>query len=79
MAIGKDQMLLPCDLLLYIKQEVNGGRSSEDVGMVAINLAEFADTKSTMRRLLLQDSRVNSVLRIRIDMSLTKGDGTFTV
>lgn len=71
--IGKDGVLLPCELLLYIKQTVNAGKSSEDVGMVSINLAEFAASRSTSRRYLLQESRVNSTLRVTIDMKLLKG------
>ncbi|KAI8844254.1 N-terminal C2 in EEIG1 and EHBP1 proteins-domain-containing protein [Chytridium lagenaria] len=77
--IGKDGVLLPCELLLYIKQEVNGGRSSEDLGMISINLAEYADSRSSVQKHLLQDARVNSVVRVKIDMKLLKGAPVFAV
>ncbi|KAJ3216696.1 hypothetical protein HDU67_009128 [Dinochytrium kinnereticum] len=77
--LGKDGVLLPCELLLYIKQEVNGGRSSEDLGMISINLAEYADSRSSLRKHLLQDARVNSVVRVKIEMKLLKGDPIYAV
>ncbi|KAJ3072455.1 hypothetical protein HK102_006229, partial [Quaeritorhiza haematococci] len=71
--IGKDGVLLPCEVLIHFKQEVNGGRA-EDVGMVSVNLAEFASSRSTTKRYLLQESRLNSVVRVTMNMKLVKGD-----
>ncbi|KAJ3056222.1 hypothetical protein HK097_007705 [Rhizophlyctis rosea] len=79
MVIGKDGVLLPCELLLHIKQVVNGGRSTEDVGMVTVNLAEFAGDRSTTRRYLLQEAGVNSIVKLTIDMQLTKGEPSYKV
>ena len=45
-------------------QVVNGGRSTEDVGMVTVNLAEFAGDRSTTRRYLLQEAGVNSIVKV---------------
>ncbi|KAI8917583.1 EEIG1/EHBP1 N-terminal domain-containing protein, partial [Powellomyces hirtus] len=73
MVIGKDGVLQPCELVLFVKQTVNAGKSTEDVGMITINLAEYANSKSTCRRYLLQESRVNSILKVTIGMKLTKG------
>ncbi|KAJ3168227.1 hypothetical protein HDU88_001666 [Geranomyces variabilis] len=100
MVIGKDGVLLPCELVLSVKQTVNAGKSTEDVGMVTLNLAEYAPTggtsgggggaaangapgatrsTSTSRRYLLQESRVNSIMRVTVAMKLVKGDATFKV
>ncbi|KAI8999794.1 EEIG1/EHBP1 N-terminal domain-containing protein, partial [Gaertneriomyces semiglobifer] len=73
MVIGKDGVLQPCELVILVKQVVNAGKSSEDVGMVSINLAEFAASPSSSRRYLLQESRVNSILRLTVNMKLLKG------
>ncbi|KAJ3415010.1 hypothetical protein HDV05_005655 [Chytridiales sp. JEL 0842] len=78
-SIGKDNVLLPAELILYVKQEVNGGRSSEDIGMVTINLAEFAGSRSTSKRFLLQQARVNSIVKVVINMRLIKGDPMYIV
>ncbi|KAI8826660.1 N-terminal C2 in EEIG1 and EHBP1 proteins-domain-containing protein [Fimicolochytrium jonesii] len=78
--IGKDGVLLPCELILYIRQTgVNAGKGSEDVGRVVVNLAEFGAERERTRRYLLQDSRVNSILRITVKMQLVKGDPTYKV
>ncbi|KAJ3158254.1 hypothetical protein HDU86_002963 [Geranomyces michiganensis] len=95
MVIGKDGVLLPCELVLLVKQTVNAGKSTEDVGMVTLNLAEYAPagggggggaagthqqrSTSTSRRYLLQESRVNSIIRVTVSMKLVKGDATFKV
>ncbi|KAJ3022072.1 hypothetical protein HKX48_007112 [Thoreauomyces humboldtii] len=76
--IGKDGVLQSSELVLSVKQTVNAGKSTEDVGMVSVNLAECAGQRSTSRRYLLQDSRVNSIMRVTIGMRLIKGDSTFT-
>ncbi|KAI9352512.1 EEIG1/EHBP1 N-terminal domain-containing protein, partial [Zopfochytrium polystomum] len=76
MYVGKDNVLQQCELQI---QEVNGGKSSEDVGSAVINLAECAGSRTTSRRLLLQDSRVNSVLRVTVNMKLLKGDPIYGV
>ncbi|KND04707.1 uncharacterized protein SPPG_00416 [Spizellomyces punctatus DAOM BR117] len=79
MIIGKDGVLLPCELILYIRQSVNAGKSTEDIGMVSINLAEYAASRSTSRRYLLQESRVNSIIKVTIEMKLVKGDPVYKV
>ncbi|KAI8801717.1 N-terminal C2 in EEIG1 and EHBP1 proteins-domain-containing protein [Cladochytrium replicatum] len=105
LTVGKDGILLPCELQLTVKQvssllpsipfrdirdrheciltlfvqEVNNGKSSEDIGSITINLAEFARSNEVNRRILLQDSKVNSVLRVVISMSFLKGDSQFSL
>ena len=63
--ITNNQKLTTTTLTSYL-QDVNGGRSSEDVGMVCINLADFVGSRSSSRKFLLQEARVNSVLRVRL-------------
>ncbi|KAI8799993.1 N-terminal C2 in EEIG1 and EHBP1 proteins-domain-containing protein [Cladochytrium replicatum] len=79
LTVGKDGILLPCELQLTVKQEVNSGKSSEDIGSITINLAEFARSNEVNRRTLLQESKVNSVLRVVISMSFLKGDSQFSL
>ncbi|KAI9096138.1 N-terminal C2 in EEIG1 and EHBP1 proteins-domain-containing protein [Phlyctochytrium arcticum] len=71
MIIGKDGVLLPCELTLYVRQLV--GRSSEDVGRVSINLAEYAASRSKSKRFLLQESRLNSIIRVALEVRQIKG------
>ncbi|KAI8618545.1 N-terminal C2 in EEIG1 and EHBP1 proteins-domain-containing protein [Chytriomyces sp. MP71] len=76
LSIGTDRdgVLLPCELLLVIKQEANGGRTAETVGSVVINLSELAAFSSpTTRRFLLQEAKVNATLKVSIAMKQTKG------
>ncbi|KAJ3011014.1 UNVERIFIED_CONTAM: hypothetical protein HDU68_001865 [Siphonaria sp. JEL0065] len=74
MATDRDGYLLPCELLLVVKQEANGGRGAENVGSVTINLSELANqSQPTVKRYLLQESKVNSTLKVTISMKLTKG------
>ncbi|KAJ3237673.1 Transducin (beta)-like 3 [Chytriomyces hyalinus] len=76
LSIGTDRdgVLLPCELLLVIKQEANGGRSADTVGSVVVNLSELATfSKPTTRRYLLQEAKVNSTLKVSVTMKLTKG------
>ncbi|TPX40413.1 hypothetical protein SeMB42_g06018 [Synchytrium endobioticum] len=77
--VGKDGVLLPCDMLFEVKQEVNGAKTAEDVGLVRVNLSEFAGLRGQTRRFLLQDSKVNSTIKITVDMMQIRGDPVFKV
>ncbi|KAI8923304.1 N-terminal C2 in EEIG1 and EHBP1 proteins-domain-containing protein [Entophlyctis helioformis] len=75
MVIGKDDSVLqPTPLRISIKQEINGARHSEKVGAIEINLAEAVGQQGLSRRMLLQETKVNSLLRISVEMTLVKGD-----
>ncbi|KAI9349084.1 hypothetical protein BDR26DRAFT_891902 [Obelidium mucronatum] len=88
MATDRDGFLLPCELLLVVKQvalnaechlqEANGGRGAENVGSVTINLSELANqTHPTVKRYLLQESKVNSTLKVfLIAVASSKGSET---
>ncbi|CAJ0756002.1 3623_t:CDS:2, partial [Entrophospora sp. SA101] len=41
LVIGKDNFLLPCELHLSIKQELNGGKEVSNIGRLKINLSEY--------------------------------------
>ncbi|KAL2917499.1 hypothetical protein HK105_202780 [Polyrhizophydium stewartii] len=79
--IGKDDgVLQPTELRISIKQETNGARAIEKLGVVIVDLAEFASQGRVTKRVLLQETKLNSVLKITIEMELIKGDAaTFKV
>ena len=71
----KETSLIPCELSLNVKKETHGGKKSESIGKVKVDLADFAGgTKFSTRMYLLQQSKVNSSLRISIDMKQLNGD-----
>ncbi|KAJ3305261.1 hypothetical protein HDV03_001859 [Kappamyces sp. JEL0829] len=76
MVIGKDGFLQPFELTITVKQEINGGMSSEKLGYVTICLANLAGSGSSTTRYLLQEAKSNSLLKVSIDMTLVKGNTT---
>eukprot|EP00842_Homolaphlyctis_polyrhiza_P003715 jgi/Hompol1/4344/HPOL_003607-RA len=75
--IGRDDgVLQPCEMRISIKQEINGGRSTEKIGAIQLDLAEVADQVNVSKRMLLQETRLNSVLKITVSMELVKGDAS---
>ncbi|KAJ1343683.1 hypothetical protein BSLG_000482 [Batrachochytrium salamandrivorans] len=69
---GKDDFILqPLDLRI---SESNGTRNTEKVGVVLVDLADVAAQKCISRRVLLQETKLNSILKISIDMQLIRGD-----
>ncbi|KAJ3119142.1 hypothetical protein HK100_000466 [Physocladia obscura] len=81
LSIGTDRdgLLAPCELILVVKQEANGGRDAETVGSVAINLSDLAgfqqqmQAPTTVRRFLLHESKLNATLKVSISMKLVRG------
>jgi hypothetical protein len=71
-------VLQPCELSFQMKQEVNGGRP-EEIGSLTINLSEFANTPNVIKRFLLQNSKINSVMRLTLNLTLIKGDPIYKV
>ncbi|KAJ3073427.1 hypothetical protein HDU98_001548 [Podochytrium sp. JEL0797] len=74
----KEGTLLPCELVLVIKQELNGGRGAETVGSVTINLSPLVSPHGgavvpVVKRYLLQEAKVNSTLKVTIALKLIKG------
>lgn len=64
LSTDKRNFLKSCPALLKIKKEIDGGRSFELLGIVEVDLAEFASSKPSSRKYLLQNSRINSALKV---------------
>lgn len=75
--------LTPSLVRLSLRMERKGGKSMEKLGIVEVNLAEFAGKGREERRYLLQSEkkaeqgRTNSILRVAVEMSLSEGDPVF--
>ena len=92
LTIDKNGMLQEQWLHFEIVQEYSGGGKGERIslGLVKINLAEYVEDESSgpkgdgvegegvTRRYLLQDSKINSTLKIGIYVKQVEGDRSFT-
>jgi hypothetical protein len=58
-------------------KETQGGRKSESLGKITLDLAEFAGSKLNSRQYLLQQSKMNSSLNITVNMKQISGDPLF--
>ncbi|XP_048481973.1 protein FAM102A [Plutella xylostella] len=77
-------VLEPALLRVSVRKECKGGRSYQKLGFCDVDLAQLAGAGETARRFLLEgyDARRrqdNSVLRLRIKMSMISGDPLFKV
>lgn len=77
--IGKDGVLSPCHLYLVVKQQLDEDTVAEKIGICLINLAECAGSRTSDRKFLLEDSKINATIKISIDMKQIKGDPVFKV
>ncbi|RIB15778.1 N-terminal C2 in EEIG1 and EHBP1 proteins-domain-containing protein [Gigaspora rosea] len=77
--IGKDGYLMPCELRLSVKQELNGGKEINSIGKLSLNISEYVGLSTVTRRYLLQDSKINSTLKLTINMKQTFGDVVYKV
>jgi len=73
-----------CWARLSIRKEIRGGRTAAKVGLVDLNLAEFAGSNHTSRHCLLEGyndkNRLdNSILKIIVGMQLSSGDPCYKV
>jgi hypothetical protein len=84
LTIDRNQTLHECELVLDIIQEFESGGHGEKnlLGRIRLNLAEYVDKsddeEGIVRRYLMQDSKVNSTLRVGIVMRQIDGDRNFT-
>lgn len=60
----KRNFLKPCPATIKVKKELEGGRSFQLLGIISIDLAEFASPKAITRKYLLQNSKINSTLKV---------------
>lgn len=75
-------ILAPCFIQVSARKESDGGKSIMKLGVITIDLAEFAGVGRVERRFLLQaktkrQGMDNSVLKIAINMKQTSGDPVF--
>jgi hypothetical protein len=76
--IGKENRLQDQHIMLEVHQEYSGGRERIQLGIVRLNLAEYAGLEDETRRYLMQDSKINSTVKIGIQMHQVGGDPNFT-
>lgn len=84
LTIDRTQVLQECEVHFEILQDLASGAGNADrnvLGRVKLNLAEYVDKsddeEGIVRRYLMQDSKVNSTLRIGVVMRQTEGDKNF--
>jgi hypothetical protein len=75
--IGRGNMLQDQWIVLEVHQEYSGGRERILLGIVRLNLAEYAKRDGEPRRYLMQDSKINSTLKIGIEMNQVGGDTNY--
>ncbi|KAJ2498486.1 hypothetical protein GGH96_004270 [Coemansia sp. RSA 1972] len=76
--IGKDGMLAPCELRIAIRQEVYSHMRMK-VGVLAVNLSEYARLSGSSRRYFLQECKLNCTLKLSISITQTDGPDNFAV
>ncbi|OBT90153.1 hypothetical protein VE02_00943 [Pseudogymnoascus sp. 03VT05] len=84
LSMDKTNLLQECFIEFEVIQDYNGGARGEKItiGRVRLNLAEYADIHDEegqvmVRRYLMQDSKINSTVKIGIGMSQVDGDRNF--
>lgn len=84
LSMDKTNMLQECFIEFEVIQDYNGGARGEKItlGRVRLNLAEYADIcdeegRVMVRRYLMQDSKINSTVKIGLGMSQVDGDRNF--
>lgn len=85
LTIDRNQSLHQCDLVLDVVQEFgSGGRGDKNLlGRIRLNLAEYVDKsdeeEGITRRYLMQDSKINSTLKVTVIMRQLEGDKNYTI
>jgi hypothetical protein len=77
MVIGKQNILQDMNIVLEVHQEYSGARERIQLGSVKLNLAAYAGLNQETRRYLMQDSKINSTVKIGINLHQTSGDRHF--
>ncbi|DAZ93674.1 TPA: hypothetical protein N0F65_008182 [Lagenidium giganteum] len=76
--VPQSKIVKPCVLRLSVRQENRGvTQAYKRLGVVNIDLAEFAGCGDTPRTYLLEESRLNSTLSVTIRADQVKGDVMF--
>lgn len=86
LTMDKSNLLTECLIHLEVVQEYNSGIGRADkipLGMVSLNLSEYVETQSDdgeegiTRRYLMQESKINSTLKIGISMKQVDGERNY--
>ncbi|KAH0607122.1 uncharacterized protein H6S33_003110 [Morchella sextelata] len=77
MTIGRNGMLQEQLLIFEVCQEYAGARERITLGTVQLNLAEYTQVHRDTRRYLMQDSKINSTLKITVALTQVGGDENF--
>ncbi|CAF9938370.1 MAG: hypothetical protein ALECFALPRED_007622 [Alectoria fallacina] len=85
LTVDRNGMLQESEIHFEVLQEYSPGARAERIvlGNVKLNLAEFVGgsddgEEAVTRRYLMQESKINSTLKIGVYMKQTEGDKTFT-
>lgn len=65
-------------IVFEVNQEYSGARERIILGTIKLNLAEYAGVQRETRRYLMQDSKINSTIKITIAMKQVGGDTHYT-
>src|SRR5579859_6659323 len=71
--IGRGGVLQERMLIMEVWVEMISGRERLRIGNVAVNLSEYASVKSETRRYLLQESKMNSTVKVTISVVHVEG------
>src|SRR5271170_3601169 len=76
--IGKTGVLQERMLIMEVWVEMISGRERFRIGNVAVNLSEYASVKRETRRYLLQESKMNSTVKVTIAVVHVEGSREYT-
>ncbi|KAG0129546.1 hypothetical protein HOY82DRAFT_540662 [Tuber indicum] len=77
MTVDRSGMLQELPIVFEVIQEYAGARERIALGSVTLNLAEYTRVNKETRRYLMQDSKINSTLKVSISLEQTGGDPNF--
>ncbi|KAI5804353.1 N-terminal C2 in EEIG1 and EHBP1 proteins-domain-containing protein [Geopyxis carbonaria] len=77
LTIGRNNVLQEQTITFEIHQDYSGGKERIQLGTVTLNLAEYASVDKETRRYLMQDSKINSTVKIGIAMHQVGGDHNY--
>ncbi|RPB04239.1 hypothetical protein L873DRAFT_1759525 [Choiromyces venosus 120613-1] len=77
MTVDRSGMLQELPIVFEIIQEYAGARERIALGSVTLNLAEYTRVHKETRRYLMQDSKINSTLKVSISLDQVGGESNF--
>ncbi|KAJ1516940.1 hypothetical protein HMI55_001018 [Coelomomyces lativittatus] len=64
MGLSEDNTVMPSTIRFGVKKDKAQEKRSERIGSVSLDLAHFVGSKSSSSKHLLQDARINSLLKV---------------